>query len=157
VPLEGESLAEACQSYFVQSEQLPTLIRLGVADAGGHCVGGGLLVQYLPDGEEGRERLHTRMDHPHWEHGGLAGSMSAAELTDPALPLEDLVWRLFHEEDEVRVAEGEALTRGCRCSAAHYRAILAKFSPEDLAEMRDENGVIAVDCAFCSRIFPVEV
>jgi molecular chaperone Hsp33 len=53
----------------------------------------------LPDGEEGRERLHARMDHPHWEHvSALAGSMTAEELVDPALALDDLIWRLFHEE-----------------------------------------------------------
>jgi hypothetical protein len=67
-------------------------------------VAGALLVQHLPDGEEGREQLHARLDHPEWEHvAALAGTLSEEELTDPALGLESLVWRLFHEESEVRV------------------------------------------------------
>ena len=68
VPLEGASLAEAAEHYFVQSEQIPTMIRVGVGRVDGRCIAGGLLVQHLPEGEEGRERLHVRLDHPEWEH-----------------------------------------------------------------------------------------
>lgn len=156
VPLEGESLSDACQSYFAQSEQVPTLIRTAVRWDGHHCVAGGLLIQHLPAGEEGRERLHVRMDHPEWEHVAvLASSIRPDELADPALSLEAIVWRLFHEEGEVRVERLAALTRGCRCSAAHYESILARFPEEDRAEMRGEDGLISVDCAFCSRVFRI--
>lgn len=156
VPLEGESLADACQSYFAQSEQVPTLIRVGVGDGSTGCIAGGLLVQHLPEGEEGRERLHVRMDHPEWEHvAALAGSTRVEELVDPDLSLEALVWRLYHEEDEIRVEHGEAFTKGCRCSIAHYQQVLAKFAEEDRAEMRNDAGLIVVDCAFCSREFEI--
>ena len=156
VPLEGESLAEACQAYFVQSEQVPTFIRIAVQSVNGHCVAGGLLMQHLPEGEEGRERLHVQLDHPHWEHvAALAGSTSDGELLDPELSLETLIWRLFHEESEVRVAKGGLLSRGCRCTVEHYRSVLAKFPEEDRETMRDEAGLIQVDCAFCSKVFPI--
>ncbi|RZK03204.1 MAG: Hsp33 family molecular chaperone HslO [Novosphingobium sp.] len=156
VPLEGESLAEACQSYFAQSEQIPTLIRTGIRWDGHHCVAAGLLVQHLPEGEEGRERLHVRLDHPEWEHvATLAGSTRHEELVDPALSLEALVWRLFHEEDEVRVERLDPLTRGCRCSAEYYEGVLSRFPEEDRQDMRGEDGMISVDCAFCSRIFKI--
>jgi molecular chaperone Hsp33 len=156
VPLEGGSLARVCEAYFAQSEQVPTLIRIGLDVEGEQCVAGGLLVQHLPDGEEGRERLHVRMDHPHWEHvAALAGSMTQDELVDPALGLDDLIWRLFHEEEEVRLLSATHLTRGCRCSADYYRSVLGRFSKEDLDEMRDDQGKISVDCAFCSKIFPI--
>ena len=152
VPLEGGSLAEACEIYFAQSEQVPTLIRVGVRSGGGGCVAGGLLVQHLAEGEEGRERLHVRMDHPHWEHvAALAGSVRHEELVDPALGLESIVWRLFHEEREVRVEPGQPVSRGCRCSIAHYRELIARFPENDRTEMRNEAGVIVVDCAFCSK------
>lgn len=157
VPLEGASLAEACQAYFAQSEQVPTLLRLGVQTTGGHCIAGGLLVQNLAEGEEGRERLHVTMAHPEWEHVAvLAGSTRPDELVDRALPLEELIWRLFHEE-EVRVAPTARLSRGCRCTPDHYRAVLARFPEEERASMRGEDGMITVDCAFCSRKFPIAV
>jgi molecular chaperone Hsp33 len=156
VPLEGESLAEACQSYFVRSEQIPTLIRIGIRWDGQHCIAGGLLVQHLAEGEEGRERLHVRMDHPQWEHVSvLAGSTRQEELVDPALSLEALVWRLFHDEHEVRVERRAPLSRGCRCTAEHYASVLSRFSDEERAEMRGDDGLITVDCAFCSRIFKI--
>lgn len=156
VPLEGDSLAAACEHYFAQSEQVPTLIRLGVRASGADCIGGGLLVQHLAEGEEGRERLHVRLDHPEWEHvAALAGSIRHDELVDPALSLEALVWRLFHEESAVRVERGGALTRGCRCSVEHYENVLAKFGESELATMRDDRGTIVVDCAFCSRNFDI--
>lgn len=158
VPLEGASLAEACESYFAQSEQVPTLIRVGIDSGTGHCLAGGLLVQHLPDGEEGRERLHVRMEHPEWEHVSvLAGSIRHDELTDPTLSLEAIVWRLFHEEREVRTEKRDRLRRGCRCSIEHYERVLARFPDDERAEMRDENGKIVVDCAFCSRLFEIDL
>ena len=158
VPLEGDSLAEACESYFSQSEQIPTLIRVASRARAGGRMAAGLLVQHLPDGEEGRERLHVRLDHPDWEHVAvLAGTISHEELLDPALSLEAIIWRLFHEEEEVRVQRGGALSRGCRCSAAHYEAIIARFPADEQDEMRGPDGIIAVDCAFCSRTFALEI
>jgi molecular chaperone Hsp33 len=156
VPLEGDSLSSACQSYFGQSEQVPTLIRTGIRWDGHHCIAGGLLAQHLAEGEEGRERLHVRMDHPEWEHvAALAGSTRHDELVDPALSLEALVWRLFHDEGEVRVEPLVPLMRGCRCSAEHYAKVLSRFSEAEREEMRGDDGMISVDCAFCSKIFKV--
>ena len=158
VPLDGGSLAEAAENYFDQSEQIPTLVRLGVGhDVHGKCIAGGLFLQHLPEGEEGGERLHTRETHPEWEHVEALGStMGADELADAALPLESLVWRLFNEEEEVRVQGGVDLVRGCRSDAAYIESVLAKVSVEDRAEMA-EDGVITVDCAFCAQKFPIAV
>lgn len=157
VPLEGTSLAEACESYFAQSEQVPTLIRVAVRHDKQGCVGAGVLVQHLPDGEEGRERLHVQHDHPQWEHvKALAGSLRHDELVDPDLSLQSLVWRLFHEEQEVRVLAGDPLSRGCRCNVEHYKSVLGQFAEEQLAEMRDDAGKIVVDCAFCSKLFEID-
>lgn len=158
VPLEGNSLAEACQAYFVQSEQVPTLMRVAVRSDGKACVAGGLLAQHLAEGEEGRERLHVRLDHPEWEHVAvLAGSTKHDELVDPELSLEALIWRLFHEEPEVRVEHGPDLSRGCRCSIDHYRSVIAQFPESERAEMRDDAGLIVVDCAFCSKLFEIDI
>jgi molecular chaperone Hsp33 len=157
VPLDGDSLADAAESYFAQSEQIPSLVRLGMRHgADGTVIAGGLFLQHLPEGEEGRERLHTRLDHPEWEHvEALAATMGADELADPALPLETLVWRLFNEEPEVRVLGEVALVRGCRCDPEYILQVLAKFPPEEREAMAGEDGIITVDCAFCATKFPV--
>jgi len=154
VPLEGGSLAEAVEHFFAQSEQIPSLVRLAVGDDG--RTAGGILLQHLPEGEEGRERLHTRLDHPEWEHVRLLGqTIRAGELADPALPLETLLWRLFNEEDEVRILANLPLSKGCRCSLDYVRGVIAQFAAEERAAMIDEDGLIRVDCEFCSCVFPI--
>ena len=156
VPLEGASLAEAAQHFFSQSEQIPSLVRLAVDDTG--HVAGGLLLQHLPEGEEGRERLHTSLDHPEWEHVRiLAETIRANELADPALPLESLLWRLFHEEEEVRILATVPLSKGCRCSFDYVRGVIARFGADERADMVDDDGFISVDCEFCSRVFPIRL
>lgn len=158
VPLEGASLAEMCESYFTQSEQIPTMLRVGVRREGGHCVAGGVLLQDLPHAEEGQERLHVRDERPNWQHcSTMLASTKYEELIDPELTLEVLIWRLFHEEKRVLVEPQKALSRGCRCSIEHYRSVLSRFAAEDLADMRDPDGTIPVDCSFCSKVFHVDV
>jgi len=158
VPLDGDRLADAVQSYFAQSEQIPTQVRVGFAKQDGRCIAGGLLLQHLPEGEEGRERLHAKMDHPEWEHvAALGATVGSEELADATLPLETLIWRLFNEEDEVRVLASTDLSRGCRCDATYIRSVLAKFPHDERLAMADANGVIGVDCAFCSITFPIKV
>jgi len=156
VPLEGDSLAQACESYFMQSEQVPSLLRVAIRTEGDRTLAAGMLAQHLPDGEVGRERLHVRLSHPHWEHVQvMASSIRHEELLDTTIPLEALVWRLFHEEDEVRVFPGAPISRGCRCSVEHYQSVIAQFPEEERAEMRNEAGDILVDCAFCSKVFTI--
>jgi molecular chaperone Hsp33 len=155
VPLEGGSLAAAAESYFSQSEQVPSLVRLAVDDTG--HVAGGILIQHLPEGEEGRERLHTRLDHPEWEHVRiLAETIKSTELSNRDLPLADLLWRLFHEE-EVRTLSAIPLSKGCRCNFDYVRSVIARFGEEERRDMLDENGFISVDCEFCSRVFPISL
>ena len=157
VPLEGRDLAEAAQSYFAQSEQIPSLVRLAADKRDGHWVAGGLLLQHLPEGEEGRDRLHTRLDHPDWPHIAiLGGSVKPDELTDPELPLDDLLWRLFHEEEEVRTLAALALAKGCRCDPDYVRSVLARFPADEREAMVGDDGLIKVDCAFCSTSFSID-
>ena len=157
VPLEGRSLADAVESYFARSEQVPTLIRTAVELRANRSVAGGLLIQHLAEGEEGGERIHARPEHPEWRHVAImGGSVEAEELIDRDLPLPDLLWRLFHEEREVRVQPMATLSRGCRCSVVHFEEVLARFSKEDRRDMRNDDGIILVDCAFCSREFEIQ-
>ena len=157
VPLEGDGLGEAAQSYFAQSEQIPSLVRLAAGRDEKGWVAGGLMLQHLPEGEEGRERLHTRLDHPEWPHLAiLGGSVKDEELTDRALPLDQLVWRLFHEEEEVRTLDPVPLSRGCRCDPDYVRSVIARFPVEERDAMVGEDGLIRVDCAFCATDFPID-
>ena len=156
VPLEGEGLADAAQSYFAQSEQIPSIVRLEARKDELGWVAGGLMFQHLPEGEEGRDRLHTRLDHPDWPHvATMVGSVTPDELADRELALDDLVWRLLHEENEVRTLAPVPLSRGCRCSPDYIASVIARFPPDERAAMVGDDGWIRVDCAFCATSFPI--
>lgn len=158
VPLEGDTLAEACESYFSQSEQVPTLIRVASRAQGKDRVAAGLLIQHFPDGEVGRERLHVRHDHPDWEHvATMASTISHDELLASELSLEGIAWRLFHEEEQILIQPGAILSRGCRCSQEYYESVLSRFPEPERDEMRNDDGLIVVDCAFCARGFALDL
>ena len=158
VPMEGADLSELATAYFRNSEQLPTLCRLAARyDALEACwSAGGLLVQHLARGEEGRERLFASDDHPNWAHAhALAATITADEMTDPSLALDDLLWRLFNETPP-RVFEAKQLSRGCRCSIDRVKSVLRQFSMEQLMDMREPDGSFKMNCAFCSKDWIVE-
>jgi molecular chaperone Hsp33 len=151
VPLEGATLAEMAERYFAQSEQLPTRVRIAVA--GDRA--GGMIVQHLPRGELGGERLHVIAEHPDWSHVRLlADTATDAELLDARLPLDRLLYRLFHE-DGVHATPPIAIRHGCRCSPEHIAGVLARFSAAERDEMREADGLVRVDCAFCARTWRI--
>jgi molecular chaperone Hsp33 len=157
VPLEGETLTEAADTYFRQSEQLPTFIRLAVARHYRAGVGerpwtwraGGLLVQKLTrEGgrSAGREAAFAEED---WTRAkALAETVEDHELLDPMLPPDRLLYRLFHEE-QVRAYRAIPLAGYCSCSRGRVEELLNRFSTEDLAEMVVD-GEVWVTCEFCN-------
>jgi molecular chaperone Hsp33 len=180
VPLEGESLEDVAHTYFRQSEQIPTRVRLAVAemhqrgDAGmTHAWrAGGLLVQFLPAAPERIRRqdlpggdvpegtvVEPEAEDDAWtEAQSLAATIADDELTDPAIPVDRLIYRLFHERG-VRVFTAQPIHDNCSCSRGRIKAMLQRFSPEELAEST-ENGIISVTCEFCGEKYdfdPAEV
>ncbi len=169
VPLEGDSLEDVAHTYFRQSEQIPTRVRLAVAEMHARENGamrhswraGGLLVQFLPDAPERmRQQDLPGGDAPEgtaspdfaeddsWvEAQALVGTVEDHELTDPAVPVERLLYRLFHERG-VRVFSATAVRDQCSCSRSRIRGMLAGFTAEEIVAST-ENGIISVTCEFC--------
>jgi molecular chaperone Hsp33 len=158
VPLEGETLTEAADTYFRQSEQLPTFIRLAVARhyragaAGGARPwtwrAGGLLVQKLT-GEGGHAGSPTASEEEDWTRARmLAETVEDHELLDPLLPPDRFLYRLFHEE-QVRAYPAVALKTYCSCSRTRVEDLLRRFTSEDLKDMVVD-GEMWVTCEFCN-------
>jgi molecular chaperone Hsp33 len=154
VPLEGESLTEAADTYFRQSEQLPTFIRLAVArhyrpGKGSVWRAGGLLVQKLTR-EGGRSGSRAAaFEEQDWTRAkALAETVEDHELLDPMLPPDRLLYRLFHEE-RVRAYRPIPLETYCSCSRERVEELLRRFSPEDLSDMVVD-GEVWVTCEFCN-------
>jgi len=61
VPLEGDGLGQAAESYFTQSEQIPSIVRLAAAKDEQGWTAGGIIFQHLPEGEEAARRGARRI------------------------------------------------------------------------------------------------
>lgn len=169
VQLDGTSFEEAARSYFRQSEQIPTNVRLAVAkqrlpgSGGEHWRAGGILAQFLPEaperlrlpdlpGGDGDPGQATDPTDDSWEEvQALLGTIEPTELIDPTVGAERLLYRLFHEHG-VRVFKGVNVADQCSCSRDKIRGILDGFSAEEIKDSV-EDGTIRVDCQFCSKSY----
>ena len=158
VPLEGASLAEFAQTYFMQSEQLATSFEVAVAQSfekhsqaeGGYTWrAGGIMLQHLPSSDAGKKVEPEETPAEIWNRVNiLLNTTETHELTDPALSAEELLYRLFHE-DGVRVYDARNLDAGCACDEEKVRVMLSNFPKEDLEEIL-QDGEVVVTCEFCS-------
>jgi molecular chaperone Hsp33 len=150
-PIEGETLALCAETYFAQSEQTPTRVRLAVGQAdvgqGPRWRAGGVLIQNIAEDEARGSTAEA------WTRAqSLFETVGEDELIDPTLPSETLLWRLFHE-DGVRRFEPKALRAFCRCNTDRVIGMLSAFGPEERAEMVEADGRIRVTCEYCSRVY----
>lgn len=149
-PIEGETLALCAEHYFAQSEQLPTRVRLAVSETGGGWRAGGAMIQLIAgdlargDTEEAWSRTQI-----------LFETLGEEELTDPALPTDRLLYRLFHE-DGVRMFDPRPLRASCRCSEEGVLGMLRAFPISERAAMVEPDGMIRVTCEYCSRVYEIE-
>src|SRR5262249_58189139 len=103
VPLEGATLADCAHTYFRQSEQLPTGIKIAarreVVDGVGHWRAAALMVQQMPEFDAGRIDVDREQREDDWRKAViLMASATEAEMLDPRLPAITLLHRLFHPE-----------------------------------------------------------
>ncbi len=169
VELRGTTFQDAARTYFRQSEQIPTDLKIAVsrlmdgsaAQRKDHLWrAGGILVQFLPDapermhmgdlpGGDGAEDLPFDIDDSWNEVQALVSTVGADELTDPQVGVERLLYRLFHEHG-ARVFPGQGVRDNCSCSEEKIRGVLSTFSAEEIASSTTDDGKIQVDCEFCS-------
>ena len=144
VEARGETLANALERYFTQSEQLATRLCL-VGDADRLR---GLLIQRLP-AREGDE------DDAHWQHlEMLFATLSPAELAGTPTP--DLMLKVFHGED-IRVFRPKPVALVCRCSHASISTMLVSLGRKELEGLVRERGEVEVTCEFCGKSYRYSV
>lgn len=141
VPLQGSSLGAAIEAYFGASEQLPT--RMWLAVDGRRAVG--LMLQRMPgNSQSGDDRVKDA-----WNRVTiLADTVSDRELL--SLSVQDLLRRLFHEED-VRLFEPEPVSFRCGCSRGRIADTLRAIGQAEVDDIINEEGSVGVTCEFCNR------
>ncbi len=170
-PLAGGSLSATVQTYFAQSEQLPTRFSLTFGrsqkpGAAEHWRGGGVMLQHMPKaspfvtapdlpGGSGEGGLLTPEDILEGNEGEnwrrvnlLLDTVEELELVGPTVQPTDLLVRLFHEEGP-RVYDAQPVRFGCSCSADKVRNSLGIYSQKELRHMTTDEGILTADCQFC--------
>jgi molecular chaperone Hsp33 len=173
VALEGGTLEDVAHTYFQQSEQIPTLVRVAVAelerrgDPRPTWRAGGVLVQFMPrhgghvmpdlpgdgdfDNPETADPTYRESDN--WTRArSLMSTVSDDELADPDLSAERLLFRLYHETG-VRVFSPIELEERCTCSAERIEAMLTNSFTREEREDMAVDGEIEVVCEFCSAAY----
>ncbi|MEZ6002501.1 Hsp33 family molecular chaperone HslO [Hyphomonas sp.] len=156
VPLVKGTLAECAEDYFAQSEQVPTRIRLSLAEferPGDPVlwVSGGMMIQRVA-ADEARGDTEEAWD----EAQALFATITDGELADPDLPMEQLLYRLFHEQG-VRMEPPQVLDDRCTCNEERLVATLQAMSDEALHDLVEEDGTLSIDCQFCGRHYTVPI
>jgi len=154
VALSPQGIAASAETYFAQSEQLPTALRLAAAPvfepgkAAPSWRAGGIMLQATP---------HAKRSDDDWERMLLIlKTVEDIELVDTALPAETLLWRLFNE-DEVRVMPAEPVAFRCDCGRERIATVLKSYSPEERASLADPDGLIRARCEFCGTVHEIGV
>ena len=162
-PIAGGSLAACAETYFAQSEQLPTRFALGYGPATGrHWRAGGVMLQHMPkasplvsgggSGEGGLLAAEDVLDADAGENWNrvnlLLDTVEKDELTGPDVQATELLVRLFHEEGP-RVFDAQPVQFGCTCSHDKVRQSLSIYSAKDIRSMTTPQGTVTADCQFC--------
>jgi molecular chaperone Hsp33 len=146
VPIEGEHLAESLQTYFQNSEQLPTRLWLH-ADATGAS---GMLLQKLP-GNGSLPAAETEAVEDAWRRVQIiADTLTPEELR--TLADTEILHRLF-SEDDVRLFEPSPVYFRCRCSRERVAGMLQGLGEKETRSVIEERGKVEVHCDFCNRAY----
>jgi molecular chaperone Hsp33 len=174
-PIAGTSLSDCAETYFAQSEQLPTRFALSFGKSklpGEEALwrAGGVMLQMMPkaspsaqgDGGSGEGGLLAHQDlladdeGENWNRVNLLlDTVEDLELVGPQVAPTDLLIRLFHQE-QPRVFDAQPVRFGCTCSEDRVRQSLSIYGADDIAEMTTDEGVLTADCQFCGAHYVLD-
>ncbi len=152
--IEGDRLSDCAEHYFAQSEQIPTEIRLACGQSidakGAHWRGGGMMIQKVAG-----DAARGDTDEAWTTARSLFATLTDAELIDPDLSQNNLLFRLFHE-DGVRMIGTHDVRAQCSCSRERLYNTLKSFDKTAVTDMA-EDGRITANCEFCGTDYIFEI
>lgn len=147
VPLHSGEIAEDIASYLVNSEQIPSVVALGVlAGSSGIQAAGGLLAQVMPGAQE---RAVAELE---------ARAMALPPITalmEKGADASALLRRLVGE-DTARFHERIAVEWACRCSREKVEIALLGLGVDELRKIGREQGAAHATCDFCKEVYELD-
>ena len=173
-PIAGKSLSDCAQTYFAQSEQIPTRFALAYGESAEpgrpmHWRAGGIMLQHMPavggvaaeqGSGEGGLLTHADIlggaDSEDWNRANLLlDTVEELEMIGPSVPPTDLLVRLFQEEGP-RVFDAQPVRFGCSCNEDKVRSTMSIYSQKDISKMTTEAGIVTADCQFCGAHYEMD-
>jgi len=166
-PLDKQSLSDCAQTYFDQSEQIPTRFQLSfgrskIAGQDERWRAGGIMLQHMPNASPlmmGADPILIAQDDDNGENWSrvnmLLDTVDELELIGPSITPNNLLLRLFHEE-KPRVFDAQSVEFGCTCSEDSVRQSLSIYSAKDIAHMTTEQNAVTADCQFCGAHYELD-
>ncbi|MCG3722673.1 Hsp33 family molecular chaperone HslO [Vibrio cincinnatiensis] len=142
VGLEGDSLAQVLEGYFLRSEQLNTRLWIRTGEHAGKPHAAGMLLQVMPDG------TGTENDFEHLEQ--LTNTVKDEELF--SLAANELLYRLYNQE-KVQLFTPQAVEFKCGCSRDRSASAIIAIDKEQINTILAEEGVVALHCDYCGTTY----
>jgi molecular chaperone Hsp33 len=142
VPLQSGEIAEDLAYYLANSEQIPSIVALGVlADPSGVVAAGGILAQALPGAPDNAlERIERR-----------ALAMPSITTLVRENPTAGHLVRALSGDVELRAHREMPVRFDCRCTREKVETALSGVGADGLRRLREEQGSAEATCEFCRR------
>ena len=157
VELDGPHLSDAAMRWFENSEQTDTMLLCSADKGSSGWQASALMLQRIA--VEGGDAVSTAgakaaSDDAWHTAQTLLSSVSRAELLDPALTSEEVIYRLFNSMAP-HVTPARVVTDQCRCDEQKIESMLTQLSVDDVNDLADARGVLHLTCEFCKteRVF----
>jgi molecular chaperone Hsp33 len=144
VPIVSGELAEDITYYFAESEQIPSVVGLGVlVDTDNSVIhAGGLIVQVMPGLPESQlERLER----------AVASLPHVTALLDEGKTPEGILKVLLG--DDLTIHQTIEPVFRCQCTRDRVERTLLTIGPEELRSLIEEDGKADLLCHFCNETY----
>ena len=134
IDLSSSSIESALERYFLQSEQIPTCLKLDPQR------GVGVLLQRMPSEQE--------VDNEKWHQ--LCEQLKSLEAELHDLDTASLL-RVSFPQDDIRLFDEEPVRFKCPCSQEKMLNAVASLPQQELVAMIEEDGGVDMTCEYCSH------
>lgn len=149
ITLQTGEIADDLTYYFAVSEQVPSVVALGVLMNRDNTVrqAGGFIVQLMPfTSEEIISRLEEK----------LTKITSVTELLEEGKTPEELLESVLGEFG-LEITDRMPVSFRCDCSRERVEKVLLSLGKKDMQEMIDEGKEVELHCHFCNRNYTFSV
>lgn len=154
VELDGPHLSDAAMRWFENSEQTDTMVLCAADKGSSGWQASALMLQRIATeggGAGSAAGAELVIDDPWHTAKTLLSSVTRAELLDPTLTPEEIIFRLFNSMAP-HVAPVRVVTDQCRCDVRKVEAVLFQLSVDDVNDLADADGALHITCEFCKTV-----